>query len=135
MKHKPLIKNNISRCYYSPIEDYISLPRISDFSKPEEYYSSLFHELIHWTGHGKRVNRQSLTEFDDENYSYEELVAEIGSCYLCALSGISPKVVENQTAYIQGWLKLGKENENIFPQAAKDAQRAVGYILSEDIAV
>lgn len=130
MKHKPIIKNNISRSYYSPIEDYISLPKISDFDTSEEYYSSLFHELIHATGHGSRVNRTSLTEFDDESYSYEELVAEIGSSYLSALCGISPQVVENQAGYIQGWMKLSGEKELLFPKAAAEAQKAVRYILS-----
>jgi len=134
MKEKPTIKNNISRCYYTPREDYISLPKITNFDSSEEFYSTLFHELIHWTGHGSRVSRASLVEFDDENYSYEELVAEIGSSYLSALCGISTKVVDNQAAYIQGYLKLSKEKELVFPQAAKDAQKAVAFILG-DIAV
>jgi len=134
MKEKPKIKHNISRCYYAPREDYISLPKIIDFDSSEEYYSTLFHELIHWTGHGNRANRPSLAEFDDENYSYEELVAEIGSAYFSALCGISTKVVDNQAAYIQRYLKLSKEKELVFPQAAKDAQKAVAFILG-DIAV
>lgn len=129
MLDKPVMKSNISRCYYTPAEDYISLPRAAEFYSTEEYYSTLFHELIHWTGHGSRVNRASLTDFHDENYNYEELVAEIGSAYLCSLCGISTMVVENQSAYINGWLNLSNEKEGLFPKAAKDAQKAVDYIL------
>ncbi|MCB0749581.1 MAG: DUF1738 domain-containing protein [Ignavibacteriae bacterium] len=132
MKCKPIIKNNISRCYYTPYEDYISVPKINDFDSSEEYYSSLFHELIHWTGHGSRVNRPSLSQLDDENYSFEELVAEIGSAYLCSLCGISPSVVENQTAYIKGWIKLSTEKDNVFLKAAKDAKTSVDFILASD---
>lgn len=129
MLDKPIIKNNISRCYYTPAEDYISIPKMSFFDSIEEYYSTFFHELIHWTGHGSRVKRPNLTEFDDNNYSYEELIAEIGSAYLCSLCGISSKVVENQASYINGWLNLSNEKEGLFPKAAKDAQKAVYYIL------
>ena len=130
MKNKPVIKNNISRCYYSPAEDYISIPRINDFDSTEEYYSSLFHELIHWSGHESRIKRKSLLELNNKNYSFEELIAEIGAAYLCSMCGISTKVVENQAAYINGWLKLSKENGHLFPLAAKEAQIAVDYLLT-----
>ncbi|MCB9249389.1 MAG: DUF1738 domain-containing protein [Ignavibacteriales bacterium] len=128
---KPIIKNNISRCYYSVSEDYISLPRITDFNTSEEYYSSLFHEVIHWTGHKNRLNRPSISEFDNEQYCYEELIAETGASFLSALCGISPSVIDNQAAYINGWIKLSKEKELLFAQAAIDAQKAVSYILNE----
>lgn len=129
MKEKPIIKHNFSRCYYSPAEDYISLPKIDDFDSMEEYYSSLFHELIHWTAKDGRTGRIKSPDYGEEEYSFEELVAELGSSYLSALCGIFPSVVENQSAYIQGWLRLSKEKENVFPRAASAAQRGVNYIL------
>ncbi len=86
MKDKPVIKHNIRRCYYNPKKDYISLPKMEDFNSPEEYYATLFHELIHWSGHSQRLNRESLTVNDKEKYSMEEISADIGSAYLSALS-------------------------------------------------
>lgn len=131
MKEKPVIKHNVRRCYYNPKKDYISLPKLQDFETPEEYYGSLFHEVIHWSGHPLRINRESLIENDKNNYSFEELIAEIGSSYLSALCGISPKVVDNQASYIDGWIKLSEEQENLFPRAAAQANKAVDYILSD----
>jgi antirestriction protein ArdC len=130
MKDKPLIRHNIRRAFYSPSEDYISLPRMEDFESESEFWSTLYHEIIHATGHPKRLNRSSICEKDSDTYCYEELVAEIGASYLAALSGISQSVVENQAAYINGYLNLSKVKENLFPMAAKDAARAVDFVLS-----
>jgi antirestriction protein ArdC len=118
---KPIIRNNISRSYYSPGEDYISLPCIEDFSNPDEYYSTLFHELIHWTGHQSRLDRK-------DDYVFEELIAEIGSSYLSALCSLSQASFQNQVSYIDGWLKkLGSEPQYLI-QAAQKAQKAVGFL-------
>jgi len=118
---QPVIRNNISRSYYSPTEDFISLPCIGDFSHPDEYYSTLFHELIHWTGHPSRLDRK-------EDYAFEELVAEIGSSYLSALCCLSPNSFQNQVSYIDGWLKkLGPEPPYLI-QAAQKAQKAVEFL-------
>jgi len=126
---KPVIRHNTMRCYYTPDEDYISLPKISDFDNDGEYYSALFHELIHWTGHPKRLNRFTSAMPDKQEYSFEELVAEIGSAYLCAMCGISPKVIDNQAAYLQGWMNLAFEEENLFVKATLKAQEAVNYLI------
>jgi antirestriction protein ArdC len=133
MPHKPIIKHNISRCYYSIDEDYISLPQISDFDIPSEFYSSLFHELIHWTGHPNRLNRFKMNDMQSE-YSFEELIAEIGSAYLCAQAGISAKVLSNQSSYIDHWLKHLRNDKDIFIKAAQAAQKANMYILNHSIA-
>jgi antirestriction protein ArdC len=127
---KPVVRHNISRCYYAPAEDYISLPGIEDFDLPEEYYSSLFHELIHWTGHPRRLNRfQSIDESD--SYSFEELVAEIGSAYLCGLACVSPKILDNQAAYINGWLHKLSDDKDFFIKAAMKSQEAVNFIIQK----
>ncbi len=124
---RPEIRNNPRACYYSINDDYISLPRIQDFEIPEEYYSSLFHEVIHWTGHASRLNRISSRSRQDK--AVEELVAEIGSAYLCGLSGIKPKVLENQASYISGWLDKLQQDESLFITAAIQAQKATNYLL------
>jgi antirestriction protein ArdC len=128
MKVKPVIKNNTLRCCYNVKEDFISIPPINEFDSPAEYYSSLMHELVHMSGHPSRLNRFSQ-EFGDDKYSSEELVAELGSAYLCALTGISSKVLENQAAYIQSWLGQLNNDPMYFINAAVAAQKAVNYIL------
>ena len=129
MIEKPIIKNNTLRCCYSPNNDFISLPSLSSFNKPEEYYSTLFHELIHWTGASKRLNRFN-NSYEHEEYSFEELTAEIGSSYLCAMTGISPKVINNQSAYISNWLTRISTDENIVIKASAEAKRAVEFVIN-----
>lgn len=121
LKIQPVIKNNISRSYYSPAEDYISLPCIKDFNNPDEYYSTIFHELIHWTAHPSRLGRK-------EDRAMEELIAEIGSSYLSALCSLSQSSFHNQVSYIDGWLKnLGSEPQYLI-QAAQKAQKAIEFL-------
>ena len=99
LKQKPVILHNFRQCYYSMERDLISIPVIADFDSPAEYYSSLFHEIIHWTGHPNRLNRKMIGT--GVEHVYEELIAEIGSAYLCGVSGIMPATLENQVAYIK----------------------------------
>lgn len=128
MNPQPVIKHNIGRCYYLPSEDYISLPAINDFESSGEYYSSLFHELIHWTGNERRLNRLPIRK-DADNKVVEELVAEIGSAYLCGLCGIESVVIENQAAYISSWLQGLKNDSMLFVNASVSAQKAVSFII------
>lgn len=129
LKDRPVIKNNFRKCFYDPLNDYISLPVITDFNCKEEYYSSLFHELIHWTGNPKRLNR--FTAARDKNYKVEELIAELGSSYLCGLAGIEPAVLDNQAAYVSGWLSLLNGEQKYFIEAVNKAKQAVNYILND----
>lgn len=124
------------RCYYSPLSDFISMPVLSQFNSSEEFYSTLFHEMIHSTGHKKRLNRfedERAAAFGDHNYSKEELTAEIGAAFLNSTAGIlSEKLFKNNIAYIQGWLKALKSNSNKFiVEAACKAKKAVFYITSD----
>lgn len=129
-----VLKNNFTGCYYSPKNDYISLPKENDFNCIDEYYSALFHELIHWTGHPNRLHRFETKKSDNESYSFEELVAEIGAAYLCNLANIkSDDIITNQTGYIQGWLKELKNDKKLIFKASAEAQRAVNFILNEEI--
>ncbi len=128
MNPQPVIKNNIGHCYYAPVDDYISVPAINDFQSSGEYYSSLFHELIHWTGNEKRLNRLPARK-DVNNTMSEELVAEIGSAYLCGLCGIESSVIDNQASYIASWLKGLNDDPMLFLNASVVAQKAVSFII------
>ena len=91
------------RAWYRPSTDSVGMPAKSSFLGSEEYYSTLFHELTHSTGHKSRVGRdgiEHLNTFGSESYSKEELIAEMGAAMLCGVTGISPAVIENSAAYL-----------------------------------
>ena len=126
MKNIPTIKNNFNRCYYNPVEDYISIPPINDFDTQEEYYSSLFHELAHSTGHPTRLNRF----IENHNTAEEELVAELTASYLCAIAGISNTTLNNQVAYLDSWISTMEGDSTFIVKASNQAKQASEYLLS-----
>lgn len=118
--------------WYKPSQDHINVPPIKDFPKVEEYYSTLFHEMIHSTGHTSRLNREGVTNlvaFGSETYSKEELVAELGASMLCGVAGIDNSTIENSASYIASWLKKLKEDKRLLVTAGGQAQKAVDMIL------
>ncbi len=133
-KNCPVIKHGMKRAYYSPGGDYVGMPDNAQFSSIGHYYATLFHELTHSTGHVSRLARKTIVDqefaFGDANYSKEELVAEMGSAFLCGLSGISEtgNIMENSAAYIAGWLKALRNDKKLVIQAAGLAQKAVDHI-------
>lgn len=132
MPDAPEIRHGDARAYYVACEDYINMPLMALFASAEAYYSTLFHELVHSTGHEERLARPELMEdsgMESESYSFEELVAEIGASYLNAHSGISAGTVSNSAAYIKGWLKRLRNDKSFVIKAASKAQQAVDYIL------
>jgi antirestriction protein ArdC len=134
MPNAPEIQHAGSKAFYSALTDRVTLPRSELFTSPQEYYASGFHELIHSTGHQKRLARESILEaapFGSPTYSVEELVAEMGAAYLCAESGISPAVIENQAAYVAGWLKKLRDDRKLVVHAAAQAQHAADYVLGK----
>lgn len=116
---------------YSPSRDRITLPLREQFTSAAEFYSTVFHEMTHSTGHQKRLNRlRSTAHFGNEEYSREELVAEIGAAALMNWSGMeSGKSLRNSAAYIQGWLNVLRDDRRMIVQASGQASKAVGYIL------
>jgi len=132
----PEIKPDLSRAYYSPTVDFIGIPSKNQFSSSEEYYSTLFHELTHSTGHKNRLDRKLIGlghAFGSVDYSKEELIAEIGASFLCNITGIDNAVVtKNNAGYIQGWLKKLNENNRLIIQAASKAQISTDYILGNN---
>lgn len=116
------------RAFYRPSEDFIQLPTRDLFDAPEEFYCTAFHEMVHSTGHPNRLNREMQGVFGDEEYGKEELIAEFGAAYLCALCGIEQPTLENSAAYIQNWLQALKNDKKLILQAGAKAQQAANYI-------
>lgn len=118
------------RACYSPTRDRIEIPRVERFACLEEYYGTLFHEAVHSTGKDTRLNRLHKTAaFGNEEYSKEELVAEIGSAALLNMVGLSTEqTTENSAAYIQSWSKFIRENTRAFVSACGQADKAVEFI-------
>ncbi|MDD5596573.1 MAG: zincin-like metallopeptidase domain-containing protein [Victivallaceae bacterium] len=116
---------------YSPLPDWIRMPNRSAFKSEEEYYSTLFHEQTHSTGHSSRLNRPGMdrVEFGSDTYSKEELIAEMGAAFLCAYSGIENTTIKNSSAYIRSWLERLRSDKKLVVQAAQKAQKAADYIL------
>jgi antirestriction protein ArdC len=125
------IRHGGSKACYRIEPDFIQMPVKGAFSKPHEYYATALHELTHWSGHGTRLNRLTkLARFGSEAYSMEELVAEIGSAFLCAELGI-PQAddLSNVTAYLASWLSVLQRDHNAIFTASSAASRAADYIL------
>jgi antirestriction protein ArdC len=121
---------NEYRAYYRPSTDSVHMPARSRFVDTPHYYSTLFHELVHSTGHASRLNRTFGDRFGDEPYSKEELVGEMGAAFLCAIAGIANEHTDrNTTAYIQNWIARLEEDNRLIIHAAANAQRAVDMIL------
>ncbi len=132
MPDRPKIVHNEPRAYYRPGTDTVNLPKPELFAQREEYYSTAFHELTHATGHESRLNRRPSSEirhFGDKEYSQEELVAEMGSAFLCAQARIDQVTIENSAAYISNWLQVLKADVKMVVIAAAQAQKASDYIL------
>lgn len=119
-------------CYY-PLIDTVNVPPLKHFEDVNQYYSTFFHELVHSTGHEKRLNRPGITKyaaFGDETYSKEELVAELGAAMLCGHTGIDNSTLDQSASYIQSWLRKLKNDKTLIIQAAAQAQKAADYILN-----
>jgi antirestriction protein ArdC len=129
----PTIYYRGHEAYYSPKLDYINMPNVGYFESMASFYGVLFHELVHSTGALHRLARKSLyenAEFGSETYSLEELIAEIGSCYLTSIGGVGICDLANSAAYIQEWLSVLQNDKKFIVQAASKAQQAVDYILN-----
>jgi antirestriction protein ArdC/proteasome lid subunit RPN8/RPN11 len=132
MPQRPVINHQGARACYSPSLDTVSMPEAKLFTSSEGYYSTLFHELVHATGHVSRLNRKEITDpnrFGSVPYSREELVAEMGAAFLCGHCGIENTTIEQSAGYIQSWLGKLKEDRKLVVHAAAQAQKACDFIL------
>jgi len=129
----PEIRHERNRAFYSLYGNYINVPPLKDFLSSDEYFAALFHELIHSTGHSSRLNRfENPKQFnkDSHAYSFEELIAELGSAFLCSMCGID-NTLQNSAAYIQGWLTTFENDEKMIIKASTKAKAAVKFLINK----
>lgn len=123
------IRHGGNQAYYSGASDHVQMPCFESFHAPEAYYATLAHELTHWTKHKNRLDRElGRKKWGDEGYAREELVAELGAAFLCADLELTPQLGTDHAAYIQGWLKVLKEDKRAIFSAAAHAQRAADFL-------
>jgi antirestriction protein ArdC len=130
MPNRPAIIRD-GRAWYRPSTDTIGIPSRTAFDSAENYYSTIFHELTHSTGHSSRIGRegiQNLNEFGSESYSKEELVAEMGAAMLCGITGIERKTLANSAGYLKSWIDVLKSDARMVVFSASQAQKAADYI-------
>lgn len=128
---KPAIEHFGSEAFYSPTADSVTMPPREYFNSDESYYSVLYHELAHSTGHASRLDRDMSS--DKGKYAFEELIAEVTSGFLCAHSSIEESNFDRSAAYLATWLKCLKSDKKFLLQAASKAQLATDYILGVDL--
>lgn len=132
MPNKPVIRKNGTNAYYQPTTDTVVIPSLKRCKSNEGYYSTLFHELAHSTGHESRLNRKELLSsdgFGTASYAKEELTAEMTAAFLSAITGIGQATIDNSAAYIESWLKALKNDKTLIIKAAAQAHRATDYIM------
>ena len=120
---------------YSPSEDLIIMPKIEQFNNSvgydhgkAHYWATLWHEVVHWTGHKNRLNRTLTGRFGDPDYAFEELIAELGTTFLCASMGIKGEL--QHASYIKSWLKILKNDPDRLWEASRHADDAHKYIFA-----
>jgi antirestriction protein ArdC len=130
--NRPTITHAGSRACYAPARDVITMPEANRFETRPAYYSTLFHELAHSTGHASRLSRKEIIEpgaFGSNPYGKEELVAEMAAAYICGAAGIERDTIDNSASYLAGWIDTLKGDVKLAVQAASAAQKAADYIL------
>jgi antirestriction protein ArdC len=138
MPKKPEIKHGGGRACYTPNLDCVIMPLPETFRSGQDYYSVLFHELTHSTGHASRLNRNGVgssggewSAFGSTPYAREELVAEMGAAFLAGHAGIVERTLDNSAAYLQSWLARFKDDNRLIVQSAAAAQKAADFILGK----
>lgn len=131
MPNPPSIREGGNLAYYRPVDDVAQVPPIGAFLTSDAYYATLFHELGHATGHETRLNRPGVTasiQFGSNDYSREELIAELTSAFCCAALGLDNSLTDDAASYIQGWLKKLRSDPKVVISASTQGQRAADYI-------
>lgn len=129
-----VIEHGKDEAFYRPSEDKIYMPAVEAFhdtktcTATEGYYSTLLHELVHWSGAEKRLNRTKGKKFGDNAYAVEELIAELGAAFICSEFEIATIEKGDHASYIANWLKVLKDNKHCIITAASEASKAVNYM-------
>lgn len=129
----PITADGGNKAYYSPTTDTIHTPRRENFFDIDSYYAVTAHEMIHSTGHSKRLNRDMSNAFGTSKYAIEELTAEFGAVFMSQKMELNEQSVnglENHTAYIDGWLKEIKSDPSVLFKTIKAASAAADYITA-----
>jgi antirestriction protein ArdC len=123
------IRHGGTQAYYALTSDHVQMPPFATFHDAEAYYATLGHELVHWTRHSSRLDRDfGRQRWGDEGYAREELVAELGAAFLCADLGIAPEPRADHAAYIASWLKVLRNDKRFIFSATAHAQRGVDFL-------
>ena len=134
MPHRPTIEHGGDRAYYLPALDTVTVPNPSQFVSMAEFFSTLYHELVHSTGHPSRLARPGVIDgakFASHAYCQEELVAEFGAAFLCGICGLAPQTLDNSSAYIAHWVERLQKDKSLVIKAASQAQRAVDFMVGQ----
>ena len=126
-----VIRHGGNRAFYRPADDIIQMPPPAWFADTSAYYAVALHELTHWTGHPRRLDRTLGRRHGIEAYAYEELVAEMGAAFLCAHVGIPGRL--EHASYVSSWLDALRRDKRLIFTAAGAAQKAADYVLGETI--
>lgn|SRR5574343_307391 len=132
---KAIVNFGNDKAYYAPFLDQVFMPDLKQFDSSENYYTTLFHELTHWTGHDSRLKRDGIVNkhfFGDPVYSREELVAELGAAFISAEFGLE-NTLEQSAAYVHGWLKALKNDKKLIIEASQKAQKAADYLFKREV--
>ena len=120
-----------NRACYSPKGDSITMPPAGAFTSLDHYWATMMHELTHATGHSSRLARKGIGSFKTHSdYAFEELVAEMGSAFLCQVIGVNRSdIMDNHEAYINSWIRALKRDPQVLLEAAGQARKAMDYVL------
>lgn len=137
-KNRPDIHYGGSKAFYRVSEDRVQMPHEHTFNTSADFYHVLFHELSHSTGSKSRLARKEVierNEFGSEDYSSEEICADLSASMLSAVAGISNETVELSASYINGWLSVLRQDKKAIVIAAARAQASADHILGKTFAV
>jgi antirestriction protein ArdC len=125
--------------FYHRVGDYVRMPERKKFVTAAGYYSTLLHEIGHWTGAKKRLGRFDV-EMNDDEYAFEELVAELGACFLLARLGVPERLdehpeyqMEQHASYLKSWVSRLKNDEQAIWKAAGLASRWTNYVVDLNV--
>lgn len=137
MPKAPPISNGGNKAFYSPSIDKVQMPIKKSFKIQQQYYSVLFHELIHSTGSVKRLNRDLTGKFGSKLYAAEELIAEIGAAFICGVCEIDYFTLNNSAAYLKSWANKVteeiKEDSNFLKRVVFKAVKAATFIIGKTL--
>ena len=134
ISQSPVIEFGCERALYIPSLDLVCMPTAEVFENTESYYSVLFHELVHSTGHDSRLSRDPIRSpmpHEPQLFAREELVAEMGSAFLCGYAGIENKVIDESFKSVEYWSSKLENDPRLLMHASGHALKAVEYILGK----